>query len=143
VIEVNDEQYERVTAKVLRAAGGSVDGVVVAIWGLTFKARTDDRRESPALEIARRLRDHGARLQAYDPTVSGALEGFEVCADAYAACQGAAVLAVLTEWDDFRWLDFEKVREAMAQAAIVDARNVLDSAAIRRKGFTYDGLGRL
>src|SRR5436305_2911292 len=109
VIDVNDEQYERVTAKIVYGAGGSLDGCTIAVWGLTFKARTDDLRESPSLEIIRRLRERGATVQAFDPAVSEPIEGIDLRPDPYAACEGAVVLAVLTEWDEFRWLDFEKV----------------------------------
>jgi UDPglucose 6-dehydrogenase len=142
VIAVNEEQYDRVAAKVERVAGGSLDGRVVAVWGLTFKARTDDTRESPALEIIRRLQHLGASVQAYDPEAGDGFPGVERCRDPYAACAGADVLAVLTEWDEFRWLDLDKVREAMAQPCIVDARNLLEPAAVRRRGFVYEGLGR-
>jgi UDPglucose 6-dehydrogenase len=92
--------------------------------------------------VLRRLRRRGAAVRAYDPAVHGPVEGVEVAADAYAACEGAAVLVVLTEWDEFRWLDFDKVRDAMARPAIVDGRNLLDPAALRRRGFTYVGVGR-
>jgi UDP-glucose 6-dehydrogenase len=142
VIAVNDEQFDRVAQKIERLAGGSVDGVTIAVWGLTFKARTDDLRDSPSPEVIKRLRAKGARIQAFDPAVSKLIQGIDVRADAYAACEGAAVLAVLTEWDDFRWVDFDKVKSALAQPHIVDARNLLDPAAVRRKGFTYEGIGR-
>ena len=120
-----------------------------AVWGLTFKAGTDDLRDSPAVAVIRRLLARGARVRAYDPTVAGSLPGplsdlaVEVCADPYAACDGARVLVVLTEWDEFRWLDFAKVAELMAHPAIVDARNLLDPARLRRRGFDYEGMGRL
>jgi UDPglucose 6-dehydrogenase len=142
VIAVNEEQFERVARKVVAQAGGSVDGVRVAAWGLTFKARTDDLRESPALEVIRRLTDRGARVRAYDPAVRRPVEGVEVCDDPYAACEGAAVLVVLTEWDEFRWLDFDKVKSLLVRPRIVDARNLLDPGALRRRGFTYEGIGR-
>jgi UDPglucose 6-dehydrogenase len=143
VIAVNEEQFDRVVEKIERMAGGSVEGQTIAIWGLTFKARTGDLRSSPALEIVARLHQRGARIQAFDPTVTEDLEGIEICADPYAACDGAQVLALLTEWDEFRWLDFDKVRDAMAAPRIVDARNLLDLAAMRRRGFTYEGIGRI
>jgi UDPglucose 6-dehydrogenase len=143
VIQVNDEQFERVTEKITRLAGGSVDGATVAVWGLTFKARTGDLRDSPSLAVIRRLRERGATVHAFDPTVDGDVDGVEVFRDPYAACEGAAVLAVLTEWDEFRWLDFDKVKDALAGPAIVDARNLLDAAAMKRRGFTYEGIGRL
>jgi UDPglucose 6-dehydrogenase len=145
VIAVNDQQYLRMVAKVERALGGSVDGCVVAVWGLTFKARTDDLRDSPALEVIRRLKDRGAVVRAYDPGVkldAAALTGIDVQADPYGPCEGADVLVVLTEWDEFRWLDFAKVAGLMKHARIVDTRNLLEPAAIRRRGFVYEGLGR-
>jgi UDPglucose 6-dehydrogenase len=151
-IATNEEQLERVVAKVSAAAtgGGGADlaGATVAVWGLTFKANTDDRRNSPAIEVAQRLVRRGARVQAYDPTVPADdegladLDGLELCGDPVSACAGAVALAVLTEWDVFRWLDFDRVRDAMAVPSVVDARNLLDPAALRRKGFTYTGIGR-
>jgi UDPglucose 6-dehydrogenase len=145
VITVNDEQYERMADKVERMAGGSVEGCVVAAWGLTFKARTDDIRDSPAIAVIRRLQERGAIVRAYDPAIEGTrpgLEGIDVQPDPYAACEGAEVLAVLTEWDEFRWLDFAKVAGLMHGPRIVDTRNLLEPAAVRRRGFAYDGLGR-
>lgn len=183
VVEVNREQHERVVAKIRRAAG-KLDGNRVAVWGLTFKANTDDLRDSPALAVVERLMEEGALVAAYDPaagdrapavlaarprkeivltdvpapsvgsrgrtaTTTGAgrpgdvpLERFFVAPDPYEACRGAAVLAVLTEWDEFRWLDFDRVREQMAAPAVVDARNLLDPQALRRRGFRYQGMGR-
>ncbi len=150
VVAVNEEQFDRVAAKARMMAGGSLDGVAVGVWGLTFKARTDDLRDSPALSVIGRLRAEGAVIRAFDPTVAppvaphkaAALEGVEVVADAYAACEGAAVLLVLTEWEEFKWLDFDKVAEVMAARAVVDARNVLDREALRRRGFAFQGIGR-
>ncbi len=141
VVTVNAGQYERVVAKTLRLAGGEVRGKRVALWGVTFKARTDDIRDSPALEIARRLRELGAVVVAYDPTVHGPLDGLEVVGDPYAACVDVVALVIATEWDEFRWLDFEKVGGLMERRAVVDARNLLDPAAMRRAGFTYEGIG--
>jgi UDPglucose 6-dehydrogenase len=143
VVDTNQRQFDWVADKIETGAGGSLSGRTVAVWGLTFKARTDDMRESPSMHIVQRLRDRGARIRAFDPMVQHEVEGVEVCGDAYAACQGADVLAVLTEWEDFRWVDFDKVAEAMNQLAIVDARNLLDPAPLRRRGFSYDGIGRI
>ena len=145
VITVNDEQYLRMVAKVERAVGGSLTGCAVAVWGLTFKARTDDLRDSPAIEVIRQMQERGAKVRAYDPAADPAsptLSGIEVVADPYAACEGASVLVVLTEWDEFRWLDFAKVAGLMRTPRIVDTRNLLEPAAVRRRGFAYDGLGR-
>jgi UDPglucose 6-dehydrogenase len=141
VVDANEAQYDRVAAKVERLAGGLAGGVV-AVWGLTFKARTDDLRDSPALAVIERLRARGARVRAFDPTRCDPIEGIEVVADPYAACEGASVLAVLTEWDEFRWLDFAKVASLMDRPAVVDARNLLDPVAMRASGFAYDAIGR-
>jgi UDPglucose 6-dehydrogenase len=148
VIEVNTAQFERVVDKVQAATGGSLEGITIAAWGLAFKARTDDLRMSPALEVIGRLRARGARVRAYDPAVGPrrrdpALEGIEVCSDPYGACDGAAVLVVLTEWDDFRRADFTKVVSLLTRPLrVVDARNLLDPAEMRRHGFQYTGIGR-
>jgi UDPglucose 6-dehydrogenase len=146
VIETNTRQHERIVDKIRHAAGGSLDGTSVSVWGLTFKANTDDLRDSPAVFVARRLVAEGARVRAYDPAAderaSVALPGVTITPDPYQACEGASVLAVLTEWDAFRWLDFDRVATLMAGRAVVDARNLLDPAALRRRGFTYTGVGR-
>jgi len=144
VISVNDEQRARVVSKIRRAAGGTLSGATVAVWGLTFKARTNDLRASPSLAICTELVAAGSRVRAYDPTVSleRPLGDVEVCADAYAACEGADVLVVLTEWDELRWLDPERVGAALANRAVVDARNLLDRNAYVRAGFAYHGIGR-
>jgi UDPglucose 6-dehydrogenase len=152
-IASNDQQLARVVAKVMAACGGALNGVIVGVWGLTFKANTDDRRDSPALQIAHRLTGLGARVHAYDPTVAVGsdahsdavpddLRGLSLHADPYEAATGASVVVVLTEWDEFRWLDFARVHAVMATPSIVDARNLLDPAAVRRMGFTYTGIGR-
>ena len=149
VVDVNEQQFDRIAAKVANAAGGSLDGVQVAVWGLTFKANTDDLRDSPSIEIVRRLLAAGATVTAYDPSVppgreARELDGLDVDlrADAFAACDGAAVLAVLTEWEEFRFTDLDKVKEAMATPVVVDARNLLDRTALTRRGFVYQGVGR-
>ncbi len=145
VVAVNDEQLSRIADKVVAAAGGSVKGKRIAAWGLTFKARTDDVRESPSLAVLERLHQRGAVIRAFDPAVSAGdrdLEGIEVVEDPYAAVEGAEVLVVLTEWDEFRWLDVDKLAELMASKKVVDARNLLDRAALTRRGFDYRGVGR-
>jgi UDPglucose 6-dehydrogenase len=146
VIETNETQFSTVMTKIRHAVGGSLEGRVIAAWGLTFKARTDDRRDSPAIQIVGRMVAEGARVQAFDPTVTAPVpelpHGVDICADAYAACDGAAAVVVLTEWEELRWLDFTKVRSLMAEPSVVDARNLLDPSALRRMGFAYVGVGR-
>jgi UDPglucose 6-dehydrogenase len=147
VVDVNQHQHERMIDKLRTAAGGSLQGATVGVWGLTFKANTDDLRDSPALVVCARLLEEGATVQAYDPAAgeraASWLAGLDVVEDPYEAVQGAGLLALLTEWDEFRWLDFARVVDAMvAPRALVDARNVLDPAAMRRRGFAYQGVGR-
>ena len=131
------------------AAGGSLDGKTIGIWGLTFKADTDDRRNSPATAITAKVVERGATVRAYDPTVSANdanspdLAGVEIVADPVEAARGAAVIGLLTEWQEFRWVDFDAVAALMAAPSIVDARNLLDPEAIRGQGFTYVGVGRM
>jgi UDPglucose 6-dehydrogenase len=146
-IEQNEDHMERVVQKVTRASGGNVDGLPIAVWGLTFKAGTDDRRSSPATEITRRLVRAGARVSAYDPTVpdntgESDLSGITIVPTAYEACRGARVVALLTEWDEFASLNFTKIAALMETPAVVDARNLLDPTTLRGLGFSYEGIGR-
>lgn len=146
VIAVNEEQFDRVVGKIRSGAGGRLDGARIAVWGLTFKARTDDLRDSPSVAIVERLLAAGATVTVYDPTVhaprTGVPAGVELASDPYAATTGAAVLAVLTEWDDFRWLDPRRVATEMAGRHVVDGRNLLDRADWQRAGFVHEGIGR-
>jgi UDPglucose 6-dehydrogenase len=142
VITVNEEQFHRVVDKVRTLVGHELGGVKVGVWGLTFKARTDDTRDSPALRIVGLLAEAGAEVRAYDPAVSTPIGGLDPAADPYSVCEDADVLVVLTEWDEFRWLDFDKVAGLMRRPLVVDARNLLDKPALQRRGFGYVGIGR-
>jgi UDPglucose 6-dehydrogenase len=142
VVEVNDQQFDRVVGKAREAAGGSLDGVRIGAWGLTFKARTDDTRMSPAIEIIHRMQAAGAIVTAYDPAISHDIEGIPVVADPFVAADGARALVVLTEWDEFKWLDLDQLGTAMSEKNIVDARNLLDRNRLRQHGFSYQGIGR-
>ena len=143
VIDVNEQQFERVTGKIRESAGGSLDGVRVAILGLAFKAGTDDMRDSPAVEIAQRLVAEGAVVRAFDPIAQDCgVEGVEECDDAYTAADGAEVVALLTEWGEFKTLDLGELAGVVASKNIVDARNILDGEAVLRSGFNYQGIGR-
>jgi UDPglucose 6-dehydrogenase len=112
-IDVNDEQHRQVVAKIKAGCGGSLAGARIAMWGLTFKANTDDLRDSPSVRIARQLVAQGATVCAFDPiagdTARVLLPEIDIASDPYEACSGADVLTVLTEWDEFRWLDFDRV----------------------------------
>ena len=146
VITVNDQQLDRVADKIRIAAGGNLSGKVVAVWGLTFKAGTDDLRDSPAIAIIERLMKLGARVQAYDPTVSvirpGIPNDLVIAASCGEATAQADVLAVLTEWDEFKWVSASETSTHMTGKQIIDARNLLDRKDWERAGFTYQGIGR-
>ena len=146
VITVNDQQLDRVADKIRLAAGGDLSGKVVAVWGLTFKAGTDDLRDSPAIAIIERLMKLGARVQAYDPTVNvirpGIPSDLVIAASCGEATAQADVLAVLTEWDEFKWVSASETSTHMTGKQIIDARNLLDRKDWERAGFTYQGIGR-
>jgi UDPglucose 6-dehydrogenase len=145
VVSVNRQQFERVVTKTEELLGGPVGGNRIAVWGLTFKAHTDDLRDSPSIEIVRRLLAAGASVAAYDPEVekgTAVLDGLEVLDDPYAACQGADALVVLTEWPEFGRTDLDRVADALNAPRIVDTRNVVDRVALERRGFAYRGIGR-
>ena len=146
VLDVNERQRDHMIDAIRVMAGGDLAGKRIAVLGLTFKANTDDLRDSPAMTITNDLVAGGASVCAFDPVAGPAaaneIPGLEVAIDAYDACDGADVLAILTEWDQFRWLDYTRVVKAMAKPKVVDARNLLDPAAMRRLGFTYQGVGR-
>jgi UDPglucose 6-dehydrogenase len=145
VLKVNREQQERMVAKIERAAGG-LQGKRVGLLGLAFKANTDDVRESPAVAIASMLLEKGALVAVYDPEAMGnaqtELASATFASDAYEVAKEASVLVLLTEWDEFKWLDYGRVKGLMAQPRIVDTRNCLDPAVLRKIGFTYEGVGR-
>jgi len=146
VLDVNERQRDHMIDAIRVMAGGDLAGKRIAVLGLTFKANTDDLGDSPAMTITNDLVAGGAAVCAFDPVAGPAaaneIPGLEVAIDAYDACDGADVLAILTEWDQFRWLDYTRVVKAMAKPKVVDARNLLDPAAMRRLGFTYQGVGR-
>jgi UDPglucose 6-dehydrogenase len=140
VITADDEQRRRVAAKVRLAAGGGLRGRKVAMWGIAFKAGTDDVRESPALRIAALLQEEGAEVVAYDPEASTQSVG--IAATALEAVDGADVLLVATEWPEFAEVDLAEVASRMRGHRIVDARNLLDPKQVRKVGLDYWGLGR-
>lgn len=148
VVAANDAQFEAVADQVEAAAGGALDGVVVAAWGLTFKAGTDDLRDSPAISVLRRLRDRGAVIRAFDPTRpdpgNGHLQGLglQICDDPYDCCEGASAVVVLTEWPEFAGYDLGRAASVMARPALVDTRNIFPPAAARTAGLAYTGMGR-
>ena len=140
VIEADREQRRRIAEKVRQAAGGGLRGRRVAMWGVTFKAGTDDVRESPALRIAELLEEDGAEVVAYDP--EGTTDQVTMVAGPIEATRDADVLFVATEWPEFLTVDMTEVAEAMKGYRVVDSRNLLDPTAVRAAGLDYWGLGR-
>lgn len=152
VIAVNDEQRERMVRKVQHAAGtNDLNGMTISVLGLTFKAGTDDLRDSPSLAVINRLRELGATVKAYDPTTTGTLSqiqqsflsGISVQQSIDEAMSEGDVLVILTEWPEFTSLDLERAKASLAGSAIVDTRNLLNPQTVRAAGLTYDGVGRL
>ena len=146
VIEVNELQKRRTIGK-LQKHLGSLVGKEIALLGLAFKPNTDDIREATSLVLAGRLQGEGANVRAYDPVASdGAREllaGARICQSAAEALEGADAAVLVTEWPEFRELDWRgEVKRRMARAVIVDGRNYLDREALREAGFAYEGIGR-
>ena len=142
VIEANRDQRERLFRKVVTAVGGDVAGKRVAVWGLAFKAGTDDLRESPAIDLVELLRTAGAIVSAYDPAASIDLEGVEMASSPLEAIEGADALLIATEWPEFAEVDLNLVSAHMNGDAVVDGRNILTPATVRRSGLRYWGIGR-
>lgn len=140
VIATNEEQFARTVAKVRDAVGGNLAGARVAVWGLAFKAGTDDVRESPAIRVINQLMEAGADVVAFDPQASA--PGIADGGDAMSTIKGADVLLIATEWPEFQRLDLRLVAAHMRGSAIVDARNLLDPIAVRAVGLSYVGVGR-
>jgi UDPglucose 6-dehydrogenase len=145
VMKVNDEQVPRVLGKV-REVVGDPAGKIAAVLGLSFKPNTDDIREAPSLKIIRILEEWGMKVRAYDPVAMKAaateLPGLELAGSEYQAVEGADVLIVVTEWNQFRQLDLTRVKKAMRNPAVVDLRNVYEPSELRRLGFSYRCVGR-
>jgi UDPglucose 6-dehydrogenase len=145
VIKVNERQRELMVPKIENLVG-DLPGKTIAVLGLAFKPGTDDMREAPSVDIIRRLLERGATVRAYDPIAMQAareyLPGIEYAEDEYAAVAGADALVFMTEWNQFRALNMERVRELMRSPKIADLRNIYDPDAIAELGFKYVGVGR-
>jgi UDPglucose 6-dehydrogenase len=146
VEKVNTERKIAMAGRIEAAVGGSVRDKTVGVLGVTFKPNTDDMREAPSLVIFPMLQARGARIRAYDPQggpkAQELLSGVEWCESALAVAEGADVLVVLTEWNEFRALDLKRVREVMVGNVLVDLRNMYPEALAEETGFVYYGVGR-
>jgi UDPglucose 6-dehydrogenase len=145
-IRVNRRQRERMIQKVEDVFDGNLADRTFAMLGLSFKPETDDIREAPALDIARGLMARGATVRAFDPqamrAASKELPDVVMCKDAYEACEGAAALMIVTEWNQFRALDLDRVREGLVEPILFDLRNIYQPATMEAAGFRYVSVGR-
>ncbi len=146
VVQVNDTRKGAMALRVMQACGGSVRGKTVGVLGVAFKPNTDDMRDAPSLAILPALQDAGASVRAYDPAAmheaAALLPGVHWCEDAYDAAAGADVLLLITEWNEFRALDFAQLGASMRARVLVDLRNVYRPDDVRAAGFQYSSIGR-
>ena len=147
VVKVNDSRKRAMGRKVIEALGGDARGKRVALLGLTFKPNTDDMRDAPSIAIVQTLLDAGAEVVAYDPegmeAAAAIMPEVKLAGSTYAAVEGADAVALVTEWDAFRALDFTRVKGLMNAPVLVDLRNVYDPAEARAAGFAYSSVGRV
>jgi UDPglucose 6-dehydrogenase len=149
VEDVNSHQKEVLFHKMAQHFGGALKGRVIALWGLAFKPNTDDMREAPAVTLIELLLSAGASVHAYDPVAAseaqrlfGERRGFTVAKSAYAAAEGADALAIVTEWQEFRSPDFERLKQILKAPVIFDGRNLYDPGMLARFGLSYYAIGR-
>ena len=144
-VEVNNARKKAMADKVVHAMGGDISGKTIGILGLTFKPNTDDMRDAPSLDIIPALIAKGARVQAFDPEGHEArhlLPQVELMRGPYEAATGADALVILTEWDQFRALDLDRVKALMQGSALIDLRNIYRPAELQGRGFQYTSIGR-
>jgi UDPglucose 6-dehydrogenase len=146
VVQVNDARKKAMAERVIAAAGGSVKGKTIGVLGLAFKPNTDDMRDAPSLDIIPALQAAGARIKAYDPEsmheAGKMLTEVDFCDGPYHAIDGADAMVLITEWDQFRALDFDRVKKLLKSPVVVDLRNVYQPADMARRGFSYTSIGR-
>jgi UDPglucose 6-dehydrogenase len=146
VVDINDKRKKSMADRIVEACGGDVDGKTIAVLGVTFKPNTDDMRDSPSLDIIPALQAKGAVIRAFDPAgqheAEKLLPGVTWCGDTYETLEGASAIALLTEWNEFRVLDFKRARELMKTPVLVDLRNVYNPDDMEMAGFAYTCVGR-
>jgi len=145
-VAVNDDRKNKMVERIEKALGGNVGGKRIGILGLAFKPNTDDMREAPSIPIVKGLVERGASVSAFDPVArhqaEPLLSGIEFADDAYAAADGADAVVIVTEWDEFRALDLERVAASLRGKILIDLRNVYDRSDAEAAGLTYYGIGR-
>ncbi|MEZ6000084.1 UDP-glucose/GDP-mannose dehydrogenase family protein [Hyphomonas sp.] len=146
VVEVNAARKKAMASKVIAAMGGDVSGKTIGVLGLAFKQNTDDMRDAPSLDILPALQAAGATIKAYDPEAmteaSHLLKDIQFAKNAYEAAEGADALVIVTEWDQFRALDLERIKAALKTNVVVDLRNIYSPEDMAAKGFAYTSIGR-
>ena len=146
VVAVNDTRKKAMADRVVHALGGSADGKTIAVLGVTFKPNTDDMRDSPSLDIIPALQQQGAVIRAYDPEgmeeAGKLLDGVTWCEDAYVAMTGADAVVIITEWNQFRALQLDRLKELMKQPVMVDLRNIYAPEEMAAEGIIYSSIGR-
>ena len=146
VVAVNDQRKRGMARKVIAACDGSVRDKTIAVLGLTFKPNTDDMRDAPSLALISALEDAGARVKAFDPqgmeNARAMLSKVEFCSNAYDCARGAAALVIVTEWNEFRALDLQNVKDLLTAPVMVDLRNIYKPEEMSRLGFRYASIGR-
>jgi UDPglucose 6-dehydrogenase len=145
-VEINDARKKAMAGRVAQALGGDLAGKRLALLGLTFKPNTDDMRDAPSLDIAPALQAMGAELQAFDPEgmheAAKVLDGVQFRDGPYEAVEGADAVVILTEWDQFRALDLNRVKRLMRQPVMIDLRNIYRPEDMQARGFRYSSIGR-
>jgi UDPglucose 6-dehydrogenase len=145
-VQVNDDRKAQMAERVAAALGGDVNGKRIGVLGLAFKPNTDDMREAPSIPLINALVERGASVAAFDPVAQEqagkVLEGIEFAPNAYAAANGADALVIVTEWDEFRALDLDKIAKSMRGKLLIDLRNVYDREEAEEAGLAYYGVGR-
>ena len=146
VVAVNDARKTAMARKVVTAMGGDVAGKTIAILGLTFKPNTDDMRDSPAIPIILSLLDCGAQIRAFDPEgmveAQKVLSGIAYATSAYDCINGADAAVIVTDWDEFRALDLNRVKATMRSPTMIDLRNIYRPGHMKENGFVYESVGR-
>ncbi len=146
VVQVNEARKKAMADRVIKAAGGSVKGKTIGVLGLAFKPNTDDMRDAPSLDIIPALQAAGARIKAYDPEsmheAGKLLSEVDFCDGPYHAIDGADIMVLITEWDQFRALDLDRVKKLLKTPTVVDLRNVYQPADMKRRGINYSSVGR-
>ena len=146
VVSVNDQRKRAMARKIVQACGGDVRGKTIALLGLTFKPNTDDMREAPSLAIVTGLQDAGAQVRAYDPegmhNAKSLIDDVAYCRDPYDCIEGADAVTIITEWDMFRALDWEKIKSRLKKPVLVDLRNIYRPAEMKARGFDYFSIGQ-